>query len=303
MASIPFGLAGLSDAWRAAAPLLAVPLGIADGILILAAAAWLAQVAAYIAQGPRTIAADWRDPVLAPFMSLMVITPLLLAGGLSHSAFAAGKVLAIIFVVLTIVVGGLMTGQWIVGHLDQDAMHPGYFLPTVAGGFVAAYALAVVGLHALADAAFGIGVICWVLMSSIVLDRLFFRPQLPPPLLPTLAIELAPPVVAGFAWFAVSDGSTGIVSRALGGYAILMALVQIRFIPLYVRMKFSVGFWAFTFSYAAAATVAILWLTLTRPPGATAWAALVLALITVLVAAIAVRTVVALARAEFFPRR
>jgi tellurite resistance protein len=301
-ASIAFGLAGLSDVWRAAAVLLGVPITVADVVLIIAAAVWFAQVVGYLLQGPRRLTLDWRDPVLSPFLSLMVITPLLLAAGLSQAAFAAGRVLVIIFLILTTVVGGVMTGQWIAERLDSDRMHPGYFLPTVAGGFIGAYATAVVHLHAVAEASFGLGLICWLVLGSNIQYRLFFRAALPAALVPTLAIELAPPVVAGFSWFVVSGGSTGLVSRFLAGYAILMALVQVRFIPLYARLKFGVGVWAFTFSYAAAAADAMLWLTLARAPAAKAWGTLVLILITFLVTAIAVRTIVAIARGQFLPR-
>jgi tellurite resistance protein len=34
--------------------------------------------------------------------------------------------------------GGLITGEWIIMELDRSEFHPGYILPTVAGGFVAA---------------------------------------------------------------------------------------------------------------------------------------------------------------------
>lgn len=38
-----------------------------------------------------------------------------------------------------------------------------------------------------------------MLLGSLVLNRLFFNRALPPALMPTLAIELAPPAVAGLA--------------------------------------------------------------------------------------------------------
>ena len=48
---------------------------------------------------------------------------------------------------------------------------------------------------------FDVGMICWVVLGSIILNRLFFRPALPLALIPTLAIEVAPPVVAGNTYF------------------------------------------------------------------------------------------------------
>ncbi len=49
-----------------------------------------------------------------------------------------------------------------------------------------------------------------------------------------------------------------------------MALVQLRLLPAYRALRFSPGFWAFTFSYAAAISDAITWLRVSTTPGRTA---------------------------------
>lgn len=45
--------------------------------------------------------------------------------------------------------GGWLTGDWIAGEVPQEAAHPGYFLPTVAGGLIGAGAAAVFRMHTL----------------------------------------------------------------------------------------------------------------------------------------------------------
>jgi tellurite resistance protein len=87
-----------------------------------------------------------------------------------------------------------------------------------------------VHLKALAEASFGIGVICWLLLGSAILNRLFTRPALPAALVPAMAIETAPPAVAGLAWFALDGRTVNVVACVLGGYAVLMALAQLRLI-------------------------------------------------------------------------
>jgi tellurite resistance protein len=300
--SIAFGLAGLGNAWQAAGPVLGTPRAVPDAIYILSAVAWLTLVAAYAAQGPRRMLADLRDPVLTPFPSLAAITAMILAAALATAAFTAGRILVIFFLAVTIALGGWLTGQWIAGDLDTDSLHPGYYLPTVTGGLVGVGAASAVHLRALAEASFGIGILCWLLVGALLLNRLFFRRMLPPPLVPTLAIEFAPPVVAGVAYFALDGGTVNLAAAALGGYAVLMAVVQLRFVPLYARLRFSPGFWSFTFSYAAGATDALGWITATKPPGATSYAAVVIALITAWIAVIAARTVVAAARGQLLPQ-
>ena len=301
MFSIAFGLVGLGAAWQAAAKLLGITLAVPDAIFILAAAVWAVLVVGYLAQGPARVLGDWRDGALSPFIPLAVIAPMILAVALSRYAFSAGRVLVIVFLALTVLLGGWLTGEWIYAGVPHDRVHPGYYLPTVAGGFVGAYCAALVGLHAIAEAAFGIGILCWILVAAMVLNRLIIRPALPSLLVPTLAIQLAPPVIGGVAYFGVAGTRIDFIAAALGGYAVLMLVVQLRFLPLYVRLRFSLGFWAFTFTAAAAAIDALLWLAATRPPGTTAYAAVVLGLVTLLIGAIAVRSVIAIARRQFFP--
>jgi tellurite resistance protein len=263
---------------------------------------WLVLVVLHAARGPRSALADLRDPVLAPFIPVAAIVGMLLGWALSDYCFAAGRVLVIAFLVITVVIGGWMTGQWIVGDLDEDKLHPGYFLPTVAGCLVGAFCAAEVHLHAIAEASFGIGIICWVLLGSLVLNRLFFRPTLPAALLPTLAIELAPPAVAGEAYFALGGQASSPVACVLGGYAVLMALVQLRLLPVYAKLSFSPAFWAFTFAYASAAADGLDWISHKKPPGAAVYAVIILAAITLFIAVIAIRTVNLLIRGRLLVR-
>jgi tellurite resistance protein len=299
--AIALGIAGLAQAWDAAVPLLRTPQAVPDALSILDAALWLILVGAYLAQGPRIIVADLRDPVLSPFVSASALTALLLAADLAKDAFAAGRVLVIVFLAVTVGLGGWLTGQWMTGGIEPDSVHPGYFLPTAAGGLIGANAAAQVHLHALAEASFGIGVICWVMLGSTILNRLFTRPVLPAALVPTMAIELGIPAVAGTAYFAVAGRTVSFVACALGGYAILMALVQIRLIPVYRRLSFMPGLWSFAFAYAAAAADALVWLAIKKPPAATGYAIAAIALITAFVAWIAFRTVVLAVRKQLFP--
>ena len=299
--AIALGIAGLAQAWHAAVPVLGIPQAVPGALDVLAAALWLVLAGAYLAQGPRIILADLRDPVLSPFVPASALTAMLLAAALAQDAPAAGRVLVVVFLAVTIALGGWLTGQWMTGGIDPDSVHPGYFLPTAAGGLIGANAAAQVHLHALAEASFGIGVIAWILLGSTILNRLFTRPALPSALVPTMAIELGIPAIAGLAYFAVAGRTVSLVACALGGYAVLMALVQVRLIPVYCRLSFTPGFWSFAFAYAAAAADALVWLAITKPPAATGYAIVVIALLTAFVSWIAFRTVVLAVRGQLFP--
>jgi tellurite resistance protein len=122
--SIALGLAGLGQAWHAAEPVLGTPAAVSDAIFALAAAAWLALVAAYAAQGWRQVLADLRDPVLGAFVPAAPITATILGGALAAAApaaFAAGRMLVVIFLAGTIVIGGWLAGQWIADRSRRGA--------------------------------------------------------------------------------------------------------------------------------------------------------------------------------------
>jgi tellurite resistance protein len=279
-------------------PVLGTGQAVADVLDVLDAALWLVLVGAYLAQGPRIILADLRDPVLSPFVAASALTAMLLAAALANDAFAAGRVLVVVFLAVTIATGGWLTGQWMTGGIQPDSVHPGYFLPTAAGGLIGASTAAQVHLHALAASSFGIGIISWVVLGSVIMNRLFTRPALPDALVPTMAIELGIPAVAGLAYFAVVGRTVNLVACVLGGYAVLMALVQLRLIPIYRRLSFTPGSWSFTFAYAAAAADALIWLAITKPPAATGYAVAVIALLTAFVSWIAFRTVALAVRGQ-----
>jgi tellurite resistance protein len=301
--AIPLGIAGFAQVWHAAVPLLGTPQAVPDALNILDAVLWLVLVGMYLAQGPRIMLADLRDPVLSPFVPNTALTAMILAAALAAETLAAGRVLVVVFLAVTVVLGGWLTGEWITGGIDPDSVHPGYLLPTAAGGLIGANAAAQVHLHALAEASFGIGVVCWVMLGSVVWNRLITRPRLPAALVPTMAIELGIPGVAGTAYFAVAGRTASFVAYAIGGYAVLMVLVQLRLIPVYRGLSFVPGFWSFTFAYAAAAGDALGWLELKRPPATTAYAIAVITLLTTLVLGIAYRTAILAIRGQLFPPR
>ena len=147
--------------------------------------------------------------------------------------------------ILVVLVGAWITGDWIAGDGDIRRWHPGYFLPTVAGGLLAGGASAALGLTTLSHVLFGLGITSFVVLAPIIEQRLFVVPALPPPLLPTIAIEVAPPAVAGSSWLAINGGRVDIPAAVLAGFTVLMLVVQLRLIPLYRRAPFGPGFWAF----------------------------------------------------------
>jgi tellurite resistance protein len=202
---------------------------------------------------------------------------------------ALGVGLMVAFIVVAALFAGWLLAQWSRGLLHIEDVHGGYFLPTVAGGFIAATSAGTIGLHGLGLGAFAVSVFFWVVVGALILTRITLKGQLPAPLVPTLAIYIAPPAVGGIAWFSLDGGHADPVAYSLAGLTVLLALMQIGLIPAYRRLTFSMGFWSFTFPFAAVARQAIDWLDIERPALWQLWAWLVVAAITVFIAAIGIR--------------
>lgn len=297
-----FGTAGLGGTWLTAAAQGYAPAAVGLVLLAIAAVLWVVMLGIYgtYAIGQRALVRDLVDPTGGPFAALALITPILIAGPtLPHPA---ATVVVDVFAALIVVHGSWFTGQLIYAGLDFDRLHPGYFLPSAAGGFVAAAGAAAVGQHEFGVLLLGFGFISWLILGSLILGRLVFRPPLPDPLTPTIAIEVAPAAVASLAYFALFGDRVDTVAALLGGYGLLMALAQLRMLPRYARLRFTPSFWAFTFAWAGVATAALHWLGWERPVGQLLWTYLVLAAITTLVAAVAVRTVIGIARDTLLPK-
>ncbi|WP_234532044.1 TDT family transporter [Streptomyces shenzhenensis] len=301
---IGFGIAGLAQLWSTAADTVAAPAWPAEFLWILAALTWLVTLAAYlrnvVSQG--RLRTEVADPTTGPFTALIVIVPMMLGVALAPHARVAGEVVFTVSLVLTVALGGWLTSLWIRSDTQLQQWHPGYFLPTVAGGLVAAACSAALGWATLAHVMFGYGLICWFVLGSILLLRLFTQPMLATPLLPTMAIEVAPPVVAGNAWFAMNGGRLDLGAEILAGYAVLMVLVQIGLTSTYLRVPFGPGHWAFSFSYAAVLTDGVHWLDVEHVRGQKELTYLALAVATLALAALAARTVLGLTRRSFLPR-
>ncbi len=302
--AIAFGLVGLARVWRLAGSLYRLPAGIGDALFLVAAVVFLLFFAALVVKlvlAPKAVLADLTDSAIGPFFSLLPITGMLLAVGLEPYAFDAARVLFLVFFVATVLLGGWYTGQWIVATLDTDKFGFAYFLPAVAGGILGADSAASFGLIGLGWMSFGIGMIAWLMLGAIILNRLYFRPGLAAALIPTLAILIVPPVIAGNAYFVLTGGRIDLLAYVLAGSTVLMALVQLRLAPLYFKLTFSPGFWSFTFSYAATAAYALRWIHLGQFAGATILGYVVLAAITLFIGGIALRSLVALWQGKFLP--
>lgn len=301
--AIALGLTGVASTWSAATIVATIPPQITQVFWVASAAATLWLITAHAVRGRRSgkpLRRQLRDPVQGPFAVIAPLVGMLIGtDALRWLRWlpTVGATIVIVSMIATAAYAGWLVSTWMTGRIELGAVHGGYILPTVAGGFLTATAADALGLHALGWAAFGVGCLFWVVMTTLLIARMISRPALPDALVPTLAVTMAPPAVGGLALFALTDHAASPLSFAFAGITGILAIAQLAAIPRYRRIRFSLGFWSFTFPVAAVATYAIAWLDVAHTPSGGTLAILLGLGVTLFVTAIGIRSLLAVAGA------
>jgi tellurite resistance protein len=303
--AIGLGFEGLSGAWRVASGPRHSFSGVASVIAVLSAVLLLAVVLPWIAQLVRrqdNLISQLRDPATGPAVPVAAFTAMLLSATLIPVSGTAGRTLVAIFAILTLVLCLAVVAGWVVGRLPLRDYNPSFYLATLGGAMLAAQSITALGWAGAARALFALGLAAWVILGVITGVRLVRGPKLPGPLQTTLVLELAAPALAANTYLVVFRQYDS-VAIALALATLLMAAAQLALIPVYRRAWFNPGFWSFAFSYATACTLALRWTEHEQPAGAVVWQWLTLGLLTALVLALTLRSVIALRRGELLPRK
>lgn len=301
--AIPVGLFALAGAWRRAAAVLAAPasaeVAAALGLLALAVLfILLALTAAKRLRHAEVWNGERQHPVAGSLMALgpvAVMMAVVFWGSASSTLWqlALGAALALQALVAQRTVRALWSGA-----VPAALLTPALYLPPVAGCLVGAMALTVTGAGQLAAPLWALGVLAWGMLEWRIAPRLLQGP-LPEPVRPTIGVEAAPWWVGTLAASVVWPEAPG--WALLGGVCVGMvpaALVLARRRD-WLRLPFSAGFWSFSFPLAALASNMLEVVRRGTLPAAVGW--LVLALATLGIGYLGLRTVVLMAQGRLLP--
>jgi len=290
--STVMGLAGLALAWSRAHHLVGAPAEVAIVLRVLASAVYLFLLAVYatkFVRHPAAVAAERGHPVRLNFFPTISIGLVLLAmcwaeyaPALAAWLWGAGAALHLAFTLTAM-------SSWI-HHTHYDIKHanPAWFIPVVGNILVP-----VAGVHfAPAEVSwffFSIGLVFWLVLMTIVLYRLFFHEPLPARLTPTLFILLAPPSVGFLAYLSLT-GSLDAFARVLYYTALFLALLLAANAAHFFRVPFFISAWAYSFPLAAMTIASFVMGERTGLAGFTWLAEGLLAVLSMVVAVLVVKT-------------
>ena len=297
------GLTGLSVAWRLAQTHFGTPSWIATAIGMVALATFVTLVVGYgvkAATAPDAVAREFHHPIAGNLFGTILISLLLLPIVLAPIALRLAQIMWIVGAIGMFAFAWVIVTRWMSDRQQVAHATPAWIVPVV-GLLDVPLALPSLGLppmHAVMVASVAIGLFFAVPLFTLIFSRLVFEAPIADTLRPTLLILVAPFAV-GVSAYVVTTGSIDLFAEAL--YAIALFVLAVLFEDmrhLLVCCPFRVAWWAVSFPLAAIA-IAALRVAIAQPVWITdALAIVLLALATLVIAGLSVRTLHGIAKGE-----
>lgn len=294
MFAIVMGLAGLAIAMKQAAVHFTLLQPIAGGIGVLTTFVFLflsVTLAVRILHYGDKLLAEVNHPVQINFLPAISISLLLLSvfwqaqSGYVFAVWCLGAALQLLFTLFVV-------NQWLYNPaVPINTANPAWFIPAV-GNIIVPLSGTYFGYLELSWFFFAIGIGFWVVLTAVILLRLFFHDPLPDKLKPTLFILLAPPSIGFIAYTNLVEELDG-AARILFYLAVFFALFFASHVGRFLRLPFFLSSWAFSFPLAALTIACFRMAELSQVPFWRLLAMLLLVLLSVVVVILLLNTVFA----------
>lgn len=250
------GTAGLALATHRLELLLGAGAAASGAIAAFAGALFVALAAVYSLKAirrPAAVLAEWRHPVRLSFFATISISLMLLATTALPHARQAAEILWPIGATLQLAASLAILSSWIGRRkFEPPHLNPAWFIPAV-GNIVAPLAGAQLGYLEASWFFFAVGVLFWLMLATLVFNRLIFHDPLPERLVPTLMILVAPPAVGFLAYMRLGGHALDPFARILFYAAVGLFLLVAAQIRRLAALSFTLSWWAYSFPLAALA--------------------------------------------------
>lgn len=202
------------------------------------------------------VRAEWDHPVSLAFFPAISISLLLLgvatlpwSDPIARGVWLLGAGLQAVLT-LSVISGWIGSRAFVQGHLT-----PAWFVPAV-GNVVAPLAGMPLGYIEISWFFLSIGLLFWIVLLAMVINRLVFHDPLPERLQPTLVILIAPPAIGFLGWTSLNPELDPMARILINCTLFFLAVVSIQ-LPAILKLPFSLSFWALSFPLAAATTACL----------------------------------------------
>jgi len=299
--AVVMGLTGTTIALEKAEHLWAWTLAPSQWLFWLSLGVYLIISTAYASKfilHRKQVVAEFDHPIRMSFFPAISIGLILLAIAAQTHFPGAALPLWVLGSVLQLALTLVILSNWM-HHEKFQVQHsnPAWFIPIV-GNILVPIAGAPLGFMEVSWFYFSIGLMMWISLLAVLLNRFFFHPMIPSKLLPTLFILIAPPAVGFLAWLKLHNGQMDDVARIFYYFGLFITLLMLAQARYFVKLQFALPWWAYTFPMAA---ITISSMVMLEKVGGSffAWLApALLVFLLLLVSLISVRTLMAMSRGQ-----
>jgi tellurite resistance protein len=247
------GLSGLTIAWEKAQQIWGIDLGISPAMVFITSLVFMVIFALYVLKLFRhgdMVKTELKHPVKLSFFPAISISMILLSIAFLSINTAISLPLWIIGSSLHLLFTLYVINSWMHHeHYQIQHINPAWFIPAV-GNILVPVAGVSLGFPEISWFFFSIGFMFWIVLMTIVFNRMMFHDALVPHLMPTLFILIAPPAVGLLAYVRLT-GELGAFGNILYGAALFLTLLLFTQIQRFARLQFFLSWWAYSFPLAA----------------------------------------------------
>ena len=264
MFAIVMGLSGLTMVYKRVSEVLYFPSFISILMMIVTSMIFLLILYFYalkLIKHKNEVKKEFSHPVRINFFAASSISILLLSMIYRHNIDEISQILFIIGAILHIFFTFYTIKFWINNNLEMQHSNPAWFIPIVGNLIVP-----IAGKGFVDDSIlyfyFSIGIFFWIILFSIILNRIIFHNQFAPKFMPTLFILIAPPSI-GFISYIKLTGNLDFFAQILFNLGLFFTILVFVMYKNFINIKFFISWWAFTFPMAAITLSTILMYELT----------------------------------------
>jgi len=169
---------------------------------------------------------------------------------IAYYCFIIGMILQTYFTLKTI-------SFWINRNLELHHSNPAWFIPIVGNILVPIAGVDFVDTNLLMYY-FSIGIFFWIVLTSILINRIIFHHQLAAKFVPTLFIFIAPPAISFITYLKMNDMQFDMFASSLYNLALFFTFLLLFMYKNFLNIKFFISWWAFTFPLTAVSIASML---------------------------------------------
>lgn len=242
------GLGGLCAAYKKLREIFDLPGEIFSALRALDCTVFCLLLAFYLfklLKFKEEVKAEFSHPIKINFFGGFIISLFLLALSykdaprLYYSLFYAALGLQTIFTLYVI-------SFWIDEKFDIATLNPAWFIPVVGNLLIPIIAEKSQAIWYY----FSLGLFFWIILFAVIFYRLVFFDKLADKFVPTLVITLAPPAMAFLGYVKLTERFDAFAAILLNINVFFAALILFSY-KRFIKLKFALSWWAFTFPTAA----------------------------------------------------